>query len=48
MGCNPSDQGGGLNIIRQVGVLLGKHRGMDSANSFFYKKVRSNIARHSF
>ena len=37
MGCNPSDQGGGLNIIRQVGVLLGKHRGMDSANSFFDK-----------
>ena len=37
MGCNPSDQGGGLNIIRQVGVLLGAHRGMDSANSFFIK-----------
>jgi len=27
MDCNPSDQGCGLNIIRQVGVLLGKHRG---------------------
>ena len=27
MGCNPSDQGCGLNIIRQVGVLLGEHRG---------------------
>ena len=36
-------QGGALTSIWQVGVPPAEAQGVDSANSLFYKKVRSNI-----
>ena len=38
---------GALTSIWQVGVPPAKAQGVDSANSLFYKKVRSNIS-HGF
>ena len=40
-------QVGALTSIRQVGVPPAEAQGVDSANSLFYKKVRSNIS-HGF
>ena len=40
-------QVGALTSIWQVGVPPAEAQGMDSANSLFYKKVRSNIS-HGF